>query len=112
MNETKMTHCPKCHKPLLNGAKFLGNAQFNLRCPWCQAVVTVTVQQQIVANLRAAEGQPPVSPELKDFYASPSQESEGQVQVSGTLRSASGEGFKVVGFLYPHLGGLKPEDPV
>ena len=98
-----MTHCPKCRKPLLNGARFSGNAQFNLRCPWCQVVVTVTVQQQILANLRVAEGQSPVPPELKDFYGTPEQPA-GQVQVSGTLQSAAGEGFKVVGFLYPQGG--------
>ena len=103
-----MTHCPKCHKPLLNGAQFSGTAQFNLRCPWCQAIVTVSVQQQILANLKTPDAAPP-SPEMAEFYRTEISQSHspafGQEPIS-FQQSPSGQaqensGFKVVGFLYP-----------
>jgi hypothetical protein len=83
MSDGKLTHCPKCHKPLLNGARFFGNAQFNLRCPWCQSVVTVTVQQQISANLKSPDANP-IPQELVEFYQ-PS-EQHGAMEFHGRSR--------------------------
>ncbi len=108
MSENKMTHCPKCHKPLLNGAQFSGAAQFNLRCPWCQAIVTVTVQQQILTNLKTSDPGS-VGGEMAEFYRTETSQAHspafGQEPIS-FQQSPSGQaqensGFKVVGFLYP-----------
>lgn len=47
-----MTHCPKCSKPLLNGGQFSGWAEFSMRCPWCQAIVVVSIQPKITTTLK------------------------------------------------------------
>ena len=104
-DNNKMTHCPKCRKPLLNGAKFMGNAQFNLRCPWCQSIVTVTVQQQIFANLKTPDvATPAESPELADFYnqasSEPATRQEKTFLVNSTESKTLENGLKLVGYLY------------
>ena len=54
-----MTHCPKCHKPILNGGLFTSAAKFKMRCPWCQATLQVDVQPKIVTRVaKLANGEP------------------------------------------------------
>ena len=64
MQEKKMTNCPACQKPVLNEGQFTAFTQFNIRCPWCQATMTISVQPRIVAELVKAipKGTPPGLP--------------------------------------------------
>ena len=98
-----MTHCPKCHKPLLNGGQFSSSAQFTIRCAWCQAVVVVTVQPSIYVSLKTSE---PSS--LNGFEESSQFMFNGTMDKSfatekmpGHLAQTPADGFKVVGYLYP-----------
>jgi phage FluMu protein Com len=47
--EDKMTNCPACGKPVLNEGQFTSFLQFNLKCPWCQTMLKVTVQPKVTA---------------------------------------------------------------
>lgn len=102
MQESKMTHCPKCHKPVLNGGQFWGFAQFTIKCPWCQTVIAVTVQQQIQAKLKTPEPTPVYS-HTADFNGlSGSDGLDFEAAMPGAQPDSSGEdGFKVVGYIYP-----------
>jgi endogenous inhibitor of DNA gyrase (YacG/DUF329 family) len=106
--ENKMTHCPKCGKPVLNSGQFWGNAQFTIKCPWCQTVVSVCVQQQITAKLKQAE---PIGGYVgqAEFSQSRAQDDSGFDSPAPHRQSGSvGEdGFKVVGYIYPQ-GDSKP----
>lgn len=53
--QTRMTHCPQCSKPLLNGAQFWGVAEFCLRCPSCHTDVIVSIQTKITATVKQQE---------------------------------------------------------
>ena len=70
--QNRMTHCPKCSKPLLNSGQFWGWAEFCLRCPWCQASVEVAIQPKITVSLKAP-GQSDLNPG-KPVFHSPSEE--------------------------------------
>jgi hypothetical protein len=109
MLENKMTHCPKCGKPVLNAGQFWGCAQFTMKCPWCQSILTVSVQQQVTAKLKnpSASGnseyqQAPEYSAMGDDmgFDSPSMQ---QRQAA----SQNEDGFKVVGYIYPQ-GDKKP----
>ncbi len=56
ITENKVTHCPQCSKPVLTAGQFWGSAQFTIKCPRCQTMLTVMVQQQI--STRAKMPQP------------------------------------------------------
>jgi hypothetical protein len=51
MFEEKMTNCPKCGKPILNGGLFTSHARFNIRCPWCQSTLMINIQPKIVTEV-------------------------------------------------------------
>lgn len=51
VGEEKMTNCPKCGKPILNGGLFTSPAKFNIRCPWCQATLQINIQPKIVTEV-------------------------------------------------------------
>jgi endogenous inhibitor of DNA gyrase (YacG/DUF329 family) len=52
MTEEKMTNCPKCGKPILNGGVFTAPTRFNIRCPWCQSRLQITVHSKLVSKIR------------------------------------------------------------
>ena len=72
-----MTNCPACQKPVLNEGQFTAFTQFNIRCPWCQATMTISVQPRIVAELVKA-----TAVQAKEAPATPSS-------------------YKLVGYVYP-----------
>ena len=79
MQEKKMTNCPACQKPVLNEGQFTAFTQFNIRCPWCQATMTISVQPRIVAELVKAvpKGTPSTTPRFKLVgYVYPEDQSE------------------------------------
>ncbi len=98
MADNKMTHCPKCHKPVLNGGQFWGSAQFTIKCPWCQSVITLSVQQQILVRLKNPEPTP-------TFHSDPecaqSINNEPTGFESPPQTQSSEDGYKVVGYIYP-----------
>lgn len=49
--EKKMTNCPNCNKPILNGGVFPSHAKFSMRCPWCHATLEVSIQPRILTEL-------------------------------------------------------------
>lgn len=49
--DKKMTNCPKCSKPILNGGMFTSTARFNMRCPWCQTTLEVIIQPKITTGI-------------------------------------------------------------
>jgi DNA-directed RNA polymerase subunit RPC12/RpoP len=51
MSEEKMTNCPKCGKPILNGGHFTSHARFNIRCPWCQSTLMINIQPKIITEV-------------------------------------------------------------
>jgi phage FluMu protein Com len=51
MTEYKMTNCPECQKPILNGGVFNSTAQFKMKCPWCKVTLSVMVKSKIVAEV-------------------------------------------------------------
>lgn len=104
MAENKMTHCPKCHKPVLNGGQFWGSAQFTIKCPWCQTVIVISVQPQIVARLKNPEPMNGFSP-VPEY----GQSSEPTGFESPARTAQVGEdGFKVVGYIYPQNENQPP----
>ena len=104
MTETKMTHCPKCHKPLMTGGQFSSWAQFTIRCAWCQAVTLIIIQPSINVSLKNSEAL------IQNDFEQPSQQfifngmadgkSSGNEKV-GSSQPMSNDGIKVVGYLYP-----------
>ena len=105
MQETKMTHCPKCHKPLLNGGQFSAWAQFTIRCAWCQAVVQVSVQPSISVSLKNGETVSQGSfDEPSQFMFNGTMDKSFDSDKMHTTPQMAGEGFKVVGYLYPQDG--------
>lgn len=73
-----MTNCPACQKPVLNEGQFTAFTQFHIRCPWCQATVSISVQPRIVAELVRT------APTARESSSAP-----------GMKR------FKLVGYAYP-----------
>lgn len=102
-----MTHCPKCHKPVLNAGQFWGCAQFTIKCPWCQAVLTLSVQQQVSAKLKIPE-QPGGYQQQPEYAAAAHDDSGFETPMPSSSRNAGSDqdGFKVVGYIYPQ--GDKP----
>lgn len=67
MLEEKMTNCPRCQKPILNGGIFTAPAKFNIRCPWCQATLQINVQPKIITEVvKLANGDTDKFGEKKD----------------------------------------------
>lgn len=103
--EKKVTHCPKCQKPTMNGGQFMGAAQFKIKCPWCQAVLRITVQPKITAEILNGEEARHLQDSFNPFANQSSNEPinsefenfEDSSEKSGIPPS----GMKVVGYLYP-----------
>lgn len=119
MAEEKMTNCPKCGKPILNGGLFTSPAKFNIKCPWCQATLQINVQPKIVTEVvKLANGdtpkqaeKPKIGEELDDIFeglyskpepmnTQPTQKREEHLK-PGIPYKLNGKGIKFVGYLYP-----------
>lgn len=92
MFEEKMTNCPKCRKPILNGGVFTSPAKFTMRCPWCQVTLSINVMTKIITDV------------VEDSEIMRPQHAYAEVENSRkeTVRMTDdGKGFKVVGYMYP-----------
>lgn len=104
----KVSHCPECQKPLISGGQFTGSAEFNMRCPWCQATVEVSIQPRI--NVRAIKaGQPRfASASPQQPYAAFQKKAGEEIGSIGLEFDAAenptskDKGMKIVGYIYPH----------
>lgn len=107
MNEKKVTHCPKCQKPAINSGQFIGSAQFNIKCPWCQAVIRITVQPKIVAEVvigtDAQHMQDTINPyghsQTHDMLFDP--ETASLKDLDESLPQIPKDGMRISGYLYP-----------
>jgi len=106
MTEKKVTHCPKCQKPTMNGGQFMGAAQFKIKCPWCQAVLRITVQPKITAEIITGVEAQNLNDSYDPFEHQPLPD-EMFESTQGTQHSADQStaipksGMKVTGYLYP-----------
>lgn len=91
MFEEKMTNCPKCRKPILNGGVFTSPAKFTMRCPWCQVTLSINVMPKIITEI------------IEDVdHAGRAAFAQAEAPVKETVRmNDDGKGFKVVGYMYP-----------
>lgn len=99
--EKKMTNCPRCGKPILNGGIFTSHARFTLRCPWCQATLEIHIQPKIVTEVvKLGNGEPykaPTGPAPTERTAPILDESG----LEGLFDRPKAQGFRLVGYLYP-----------
>ncbi|MDP4000623.1 MAG: hypothetical protein Q8P83_00025 [bacterium] len=125
MAEEKMTNCPKCGKPILNGGLFTSPAKFNIKCPWCQATLQINIQPRIVTEvIKLANGDTPkigdqmkhvirsegsqnrqevddVFEELYSMQEPPMLKKDAEQLKPGIPYKLNGKGVKFVGYLYP-----------
>ncbi len=121
MSEEKMTNCPKCQKPILNGGLFTSPAKFTIRCPWCQATLQINIQPKIVTEvIKLGNGDVAPPPEtqktqpaqtatsgIDDHSAVPSvQSTDFQGSPPPAFELARGQGFKLV--LFPESPKHEP----
>lgn len=105
--EKKMTNCPRCHKPILNGGIFTSHAKFTIRCPWCQATLEINIQPKIVTEvIKLGNGDTYKPPEAA--YGSPSRpQTNEEIAIDATggpeelFARPKTAGFRLVGYLYP-----------
>lgn len=99
--EKKMTNCPKCQKPILNGGVFTSHAKFTMRCPWCQATLEIHVQPKIITEVvKLGNGEslkPPGTGNLEEDSLSLQTPEE----IEGLFGRSKAQGFRLVGYLYP-----------
>ena len=95
MFEEKMTNCPHCRKPILNGGVFTSPAKFTIRCPWCQATLAITIMPKIIAEV--------IKLDHEDVRQAESGFGDGKLGSNKETVHASDAvpGFKVVGYMYP-----------
>ena len=95
MTEEKMTNCPRCQKPILNGGVFAAPARFNIRCPWCQATLQVNIQTRITTEVVKIGGMDPAKEFGKPENPNP----------SGDYFDGGDKPIKLTGYLYPEGSG-------
>ncbi len=102
--DKKVTHCPKCQKPTLNGGQFMGAAQFKIKCPWCQVILRITVQPKVTAEIISEDESGQMQDTFPTFLDHASMESDpnlfGGHGQSGQAKIPE-SGMKVIGYLYP-----------
>ncbi len=96
-NEKKMTNCPRCHKPVLNGGIFTSHAKFTIRCPWCQATLEINIQPKIVTEVvKIGNGQSHPTTTEEAIVVKPE-----TAQPEELFSTPKNSGFRLVGYLYP-----------
>jgi phage FluMu protein Com len=91
----KVSHCPNCQKIILTGGQFTGSAEFNIRCPWCQTNIEISIQPKIMT--RAVKS----SSVDQTAYVDSSPIAKNQ-SVEGRRDSrVTDGGMRIVGYLYP-----------
>jgi len=92
--EKKMTNCPECNKPILNGGVFPSHAKFSMRCPWCQATLEINIQPRILTELiRPGSKKTEETPLAKLDESGEFTETEGLKEAPKT--------YRLVGHVYP-----------
>lgn len=94
--EKKMTNCPRCNKPILNGGSFTSHAKFTIRCPWCQATLEINVQPKIITEvIKLGNGTNSGDFEIRTPQSSEKREFEKLFEHSQT------HAYRLIGYLYP-----------
>lgn len=121
MLEEKMTNCPKCNRPILNGGLFTSPARFTIRCPWCQATLQINIQPKIVTevvkigngHLQTSSGPMGGSSSPADLYA-PASLYPGAIidgfQKPSSLEREISQKVQIMGKTYKFVGHLYPDE--